>query len=272
MAGCGAGGECRSGGVRGAAGCVDADRRRRAVGAYPDVRSRIRPATRRSGSPSGPGHRGCGQRRARPGRAPTHPPPETPAPRRRPPAAAAGLPPPSGGGGGGGGGRRPPPPGGGHPQTAWSRADGNRVHIDHAVAQPARGRRLQVQPAERRAGRHDITSWIEDEANRLLERGLTDVRRLPYEEAAASRHARPRLRRRLRRRPPERRSTSTPSARPACGSAPTRWAAPARRTSRRSPSATASTSRWSTTRSTRPSASSRSTTTARSAWTARRRT
>jgi phosphoglucomutase len=31
-----------------------------------------------------------------------------------------------------------------------------------------------------------VTRWIQDEANRLLEGGLADVRRLPYEEAAAS--------------------------------------------------------------------------------------
>ena len=33
-----------------------------------------------------------------------------------------------------------------------------------------------------------VTRWIQDEANRLLERSLADVRRLPYEEAAASQH------------------------------------------------------------------------------------
>jgi len=32
----------------------------------------------------------------------------------------------------------------------------------------------------------NVTRWIQDEANRLLEGGLADVRRLPYDEAAAS--------------------------------------------------------------------------------------
>jgi phosphoglucomutase len=35
-----------------------------------------------------------------------------------------------------------------------------------------------------------VTRWIEDEANRLLEDGLADVRRVAYEEAAASEHVR----------------------------------------------------------------------------------
>ena len=36
-----------------------------------------------------------------------------------------------------------------------------RRHRDHALAQSAGGRRLQVQPAERRTRRHGTTSWIE---------------------------------------------------------------------------------------------------------------
>ena len=52
-----------------------------------------------------------------------------------------------------------------HPQPR-GRAHGGR-HRAHALAQPARGRRLQVQPAERRAGRtRDVTKAIEDAANR----------------------------------------------------------------------------------------------------------
>ena len=35
-----------------------------------------------------------------------------------------------------------------------------------------------------------VTRWIQDEANRLLEDGLADVRRVPYEEGAASEHVR----------------------------------------------------------------------------------
>ncbi|MFL5643008.1 MAG: phosphoglucomutase (alpha-D-glucose-1,6-bisphosphate-dependent) [Chloroflexota bacterium] len=36
-----------------------------------------------------------------------------------------------------------------------------------------------------------VTRWIQDEANRLLEGGLADVRRLSYDEAAGSEHVRP---------------------------------------------------------------------------------
>ncbi len=49
--------------------------------------------------------------------------------------------------------------------------DGRRDR-DHAVAQPARGRRLQVQPAARRAGRHRRHRQIQDAANELLRGGL----------------------------------------------------------------------------------------------------
>ena len=47
-----------------------------------------------------------------------------------------------------------------------------RRHRRHAFAQSAGGRRLQVQPAERRPGGHAITGWIEDRANALLEARL----------------------------------------------------------------------------------------------------
>ena len=59
-----------------------------------------------------------------------------------------------------------------------------------ALAQPAGGRRLQVQPAHT-AGRPTRTSrrWIQDEANRILEAsgsdGLAGVARVPYERALA---------------------------------------------------------------------------------------
>ena len=54
---------------------------------------------------------------------------------------------------------------------------------DHAVAQSAGGRRLQVQPAHGGPADTDVTRWIEDEANRLLSRHLDGVARLSYTQA-----------------------------------------------------------------------------------------
>ncbi len=63
-----------------------------------------------------------------------------------------------------------------HPQSR-RRAAGRRDRAD-AVAQPARGRRLQVQPAAAAARpTPTITKAIEHEANRLIEAGLTGVER-----------------------------------------------------------------------------------------------
>ena len=50
-----------------------------------------------------------------------------------------------------------------------------RRHRDHAVAQSARGRRLQIQSAQWRSGRTDVTAWIERTANDYLEDGLDGV-------------------------------------------------------------------------------------------------
>ena len=92
----------------------------------------------------------------------------------------------------------------------------------HAVAQPARGRRLQVQPAERRPGGHGRSRRrIEDEANRAARRRADRDRRGAHDAA--------RLRRRVRRRPAERDRHRRDPATRACGSAPTRWAARASR-------------------------------------------
>ena len=97
-----------------------------------------------------------------------------------------------------------------------------RRHRRHPVAQPARRRRLQVQPAAA-AARPTPTSpaGIEDAANALLEAGLDGVKRVAYESAGG---APPRLRHRLRRRPrrgdrprrdPRRRASSSASTRSA---------------------------------------------------------
>ena len=56
----------------------------------------------------------------------------------------------------------------------------------HPVAQPADGRRLQVQPAGRRPAGTDITKWIQDRANELLSDGLSGVRRMQYAKAVAA--------------------------------------------------------------------------------------
>ena len=59
-----------------------------------------------------------------------------------------------------------------------------RRHRHHPLAQPARGRRLQVQPTQRRPCRHHrITKWIENRANALIGSGLQGVRRIPYDQA-----------------------------------------------------------------------------------------
>ena len=111
-------------------------------------------------------------------------------------------------------------------------ADGDR---GHALAQPARGRRLQVQPAQRRPGRHRRSPrGSRTGPTSCCAAGSRSVRRIPYDAGRGPR--RPlRLPRRLRRRPGRAWSTWTRSAPPACGSAPTRWAGPASPTGARSP-------------------------------------
>lgn len=87
----------------------------------------------------------------------------------------------------------------------------------------------------------DATSWIQDRANEIIAAGLKDVRRIPYARALAAPA-------------PAATTSSTPtsatcraswtstrSARRACGSARTRWAAPPSPTGAGSPSSTAST-------------------------------
>ena len=125
------------------------------------------------------------------------------------------------------------------PQPRSTRAPGRRDRR-HAVAQPARGRRLQVQPAQRRPGRHrrhDLDPGRGERAPRSRPRrrptgppraGPRPGDRATTTSAATSATS-------------TRSSTWTPSADPACGSAWTRSAARASPTGRPSPSATGST-------------------------------
>ena len=65
-----------------------------------------------------------------------------------------------------------------------------RRHRHHAVAQSARGWRLQVQSAQRRSGRHRRSpSWIEKQANALLADGLQRRAAPADRRGAARRHA-----------------------------------------------------------------------------------
>ena len=86
----------------------------------------------------------------------------------------------------------------------------------------------------------DATSVIAARANELIRAGLADVRRVPFARARAAADG-VRLHGHLRRRPAAAWSTSTRSARPASGSAPTRWAARPSTTGARSPTGTGST-------------------------------
>ena len=91
----------------------------------------------------------------------------------------------------------------------------------------------------------DVTRWIQDEANRILEAsgsdGLDGIARVPFERARASAGAHDFMGE-LRRRPRQRRRHGGDRRRRACGSASTRWAARRSTTGARSASATASTS------------------------------
>ena len=121
-----------------------------------------------------------------------------------------------------------------------TRRRAGRRHRRHAVAQPAVRRRLQVQPAPRRAGRHgchglDRPPGQRAARRRALRRGPGAVRAGPVPRRRRT-SSWPRTSTTCR---PS--STSTPSAPPACASAPTRWVAPASTTGAPSPSATAST-------------------------------
>ena len=87
----------------------------------------------------------------------------------------------------------------------------------------------------------EVTSWIEREANGLLDAGLEGVRRIPFEQAVGRRHrASPRLHLLLRGRPARRRGPRRDSRqRTAAGSRPAR-AVRASRTGAPWPSATGS--------------------------------
>ena len=129
-----------------------------------------------------------------------------------------------------------------------------RRHRRHPVAQPARRRRVQVQPAARRAGRHRRHRWIADRANELIAAGLAGVKRVPFARARAAASPATTSSAPTSTTCPTC-STSTRSAASGCGSAPTRWAARRSTTGARSPSGTGSTSPSSTRSSTPPGGS-----------------
>ena len=128
------------------------------------------------------------------------------------------------------------------PQPGAGRRAGRR-RGRHAVAQPALRRRLQVQPAQRRAGRHRRHRMDRRPGQRAAGGGAArgaPARARPATASAATTSSpstsptcRPWW-------------TSTRSAAPASGSAPTRSAGPASPTGARSRSGTGSTSPWST--------------------------
>ncbi len=117
-----------------------------------------------------------------------------------------------------------------------------RRHRRHALAQPARQRRLQVQPAERRPGGHRDHRRDRGGSQRLA-RAVDAGRQAhrPRRGAARADDASARLPRQLRRRPRPASSTSTRSAGPRCAWASTRSAAPACTTGPASPSTIGST-------------------------------
>ena len=126
----------------------------------------------------------------------------------------------------------------------------------HAVAQPAGGRRLQVQPDQRRPRRHRRHEVDSGPRQHPAVRGQRQREaRLLRPGPARRHHAAVRLRPPLRQRPAQRhRHGRDPRRRPEAGRRSARRRRPAT-TGRRSPRFTASTSRWSTRGSTRRSAS-----------------
>ncbi len=115
-----------------------------------------------------------------------------------------------------------------------------RRHRRHPVAQSAARRRIQVQPAQRRPGRHrrhrrDRQARQRDPARRAQGREAGAA------GPGAADRAAPRLHGRLHRRPAERRRRARHPRREASASAPTRWAGRASTTGARSPNGTTST-------------------------------
>ena len=126
------------------------------------------------------------------------------------------------------------------PRRHATRADGVVVTPSH---NPPRDGGFKYNPPDGGPAGSDITGWVQDRANEILRDGLKDVRRVPLARArAADDDVDLRL-------PRRRTSTTCPSvldldavrAAPACGSVPTRSAARASTTGRRSPSGTGST-------------------------------
>ena len=155
-----------------------------------------------------------------------------------------------------------------------ARERARRWHRDHAVPQSPGGRRLQIQPAQRRSGRHHGYE-MDREPRQRDARGRTGGRPALHgrEGARRRRDAPSRLCLRVRQRTWARSSIWKPSAPRSCRLAPTRWAAPESPTGSASPNGTGSILR-SRTRARRSYVSlhDRSIGTARSGWIARRRT
>ena len=64
-----------------------------------------------------------------------------------------------------------------------SESEFGRRYRDYSVAQPAGGRRLEVQPVAWGPADTHVTAWIEEEANHLLADDLRTVERVPFERA-----------------------------------------------------------------------------------------
>ena len=90
-------------------------------------------------------------------------------------------------------GRPTPTPAVSHAILTHNRAGGG-PHADGIVITPSHNPPgdggLKYNPPSGGPADTTVTRWMQDEANRLLEGGLADVRRLPYEKAAVSEHVR----------------------------------------------------------------------------------
>ena len=125
------------------------------------------------------------------------------------------------------------------PTAARARlADGIVVTPSH---NPPRDGGFKYNPPHGGPADTDATTVIADRANELLEAGLDGVRRIAVAQATGAASRPYDFLGHVRRRPAERRWTSTRSGPPACASAPTRSAARASTTGRRSPNGTGST-------------------------------
>ena len=118
-------------------------------------------------------------------------------------------------------------------------ADGIVVTPSH---NPPRDGGFKYNPPDGGPADTDATGWIAGRANELLRAGLSGVRRVPLDQARAAAQPYDFLGTYVDDLPAV---VDLDAIRtPACGSARTRWAAPASTTGRRSPSGTGSTSPW----------------------------